>query len=159
MNRKKFPLLVVLAMLCIISTGALKAETESGIKTAREEQAAHRQAVVSANLGLTSAEAEAFWPLYRDYAAEMATVGDRLQAMITALARSYNDQSLTDGQGMAFTQDYLELTRQRLAIRQKYLTLFAQVIPGKSVMRFYQIENKLDASVNSDLAFEIPLVE
>jgi len=36
-----------------------------------------RQALVAANLGLSDAEGEAFWPIYRQYRAEMGAVGDR----------------------------------------------------------------------------------
>ena len=47
-----------------------------------------RQALVAANLGLSDAEGEAFWPIYRQYRAEMGAVGDRMQKLITDYARS-----------------------------------------------------------------------
>jgi len=40
-----------------------------------------------------------------------------------------------------------------------YLGEFAKVLPGRTVARFYQIENKMDAVLRYDLAGTIPVVE
>ena len=36
---------------------------------------------------------------------------------------------------------------------------FAKVLPGRTVARFYQIENKMDAVLRFDLAEAIPVIE
>jgi hypothetical protein len=36
---------------------------------------------------------------------------------------------------------------------------FATVLPGRTVARFYQIENKMDAAIRYDLAAAIPVIE
>lgn len=159
MNWKKASALILLAALPIALAGVIHAQTESDIATTRAALQADRQATVAANLTLTEAQAAAFWPLYREYRAEMALVGDQLQKMITTYAMAYNSASVTDEQGMAITKDYLKLKKDGTDIRSKYLSKFGKVIPGKSVMRFYQIENKLDVIVDAALASEIPLVQ
>ena len=40
-----------------------------------------------------------------------------------------------------------------------YVGEFAKVLPGRTVARFYQIENKMDAVLRYDLAAHIPVVE
>jgi len=159
MDRKKLSVLLLLAALPFAAAGVLNAQTESEMASARADLQADRQAVVAANLPMTETESAAFWPLYREYRAEMALVGDQLQKMIVDYANSYNNASMTDEQGMAVTKDYLKLKKSQLDIRQKYVSKFGKIISGKSVMRFYQIENKLDVIVDAGLASEIPLVE
>ena len=42
-------------------------------------------------------------------------------------------------------------------LRRKYVKRFMKVLPAKKVLRYYQIENKLDAMIDMDLAAMIPL--
>ena len=63
---------------------------------------------------------------------------------------------------LAAVVEELSVTRvesDRLGIRREYLDDFAAVLPGRTVARLYQIENKIDALIRYDLAREIPVVE
>ena len=159
MIMKKPTTLILLFLLALGATGVLQAQTTSDIAVARSDLQADRQAVVAANLPMTEAQAAAFWPVYRTYRTEMAVLGDQTQKMITAYANSYYDAAVTDAQGMALTKDYLKLLKATVELREKYVGRFSEVLPGKSVMRFYQIENTLDAMLMSASADEIPLVD
>ena len=46
-----------------------------------------------------------------------------------------------------------------LKLRQAYLPKFRKVLSEKKVARYYQIENKMQATLNYELAREIPLVQ
>jgi hypothetical protein len=46
-----------------------------------------------------------------------------------------------------------------LKLRQTYLPKFRNALPEKKVARYYQIENKIQATLNYELAKEIPLVQ
>ena len=50
----------------------------SDVELTRAAIQLRRQALVTAVMDLAPKEAEAFWPLYREYRMEMAKVGDRL---------------------------------------------------------------------------------
>jgi hypothetical protein len=56
-------------------------------------------------------------------------------------------------------RDYLAAEADRLKVRRDYIDEFAKVVPGLTVARFYQIENKIDAVVRYDLAATIPVVQ
>ena len=43
-------------------------------------------------------------------------------------------------------------------MKKGYVKKFKKVLPAKKVARYYQVENKLDAIIDVDLAREIPLV-
>ncbi|HEX7880265.1 MAG TPA: hypothetical protein VF720_12700 [Candidatus Eisenbacteria bacterium] len=159
MKRTKLSILALLAVTTLTLPALLLAQKESEIQSVRADLQADRQAVVAANLPMTEAESAAFWPVYREYRAEMAVVGDGLQKLITDYAATYNKSAMTDEQGMMMTKEYLKLRKESLSIREKYVGKFGKIIPGKSVMRLYQVENKLDVVVDASLAGNIPLAE
>ncbi|PYM98114.1 MAG: hypothetical protein DME08_08535, partial [Candidatus Rokuibacteriota bacterium] len=55
--------------------------------------------------------------------------------------------------------DYLALERAHVALLSSYVPRFEKVLPAKKVARLYQIENKMRALVNYELAKQIPLVK
>ncbi len=52
----------------------------------------------------------------------------------------------------------MKIQSDQLRIRKKYLRKFRKVLSPKTLARFYQIENKLDAVANVAMAQGIPLV-
>jgi len=56
-------------------------------------------------------------------------------------------------------QDYLAAEAERAQVRSAYLGEFAKILPGRTVARFYQIENKMDAVLRYDRAATIPVVD
>jgi hypothetical protein len=46
-----------------------------------------------------------------------------------------------------------------LKIKQKYLQDFREALPARKAARFYQLENKMDAELKSQLALIIPLID
>jgi hypothetical protein len=53
----------------------------------------------------------------------------------------------------------LSLEEARSKVRREYVSRFRKVLPDRAVARFFQIERKLDAVVNAELAERVPLVE
>ena len=46
-----------------------------------------------------------------------------------------------------------------IGVQKEYLAGFRSVLPVQEVARFYQLENKMDAEVDAQLALAIPLLE
>jgi hypothetical protein len=114
-----------------------------------------RQALVTAVMDIEGKEAEAFWPLYREYRQEMAKVGDRTVKLLNTYLESY--QTLTDDQAKKILDEYLSIERARNSVKSKYVGKFTKVLPAKKVARFFQIDNKMDAVINAELAQTVPL--
>ena len=55
--------------------------------------------------------------------------------------------------------DYFDIESDMLRIRKRYVRRFQAVIPAMKVTRFYQLENKLDAEVDAELAATMPLFD
>ena len=54
---------------------------------------------------------------------------------------------------------YFEVQQAILNKRQDYMKRFGKVMSGIKVMRFFQLENKVQAEVNAALAVTIPLAD
>ena len=117
---------------------------------------ANKKALVAANLTLSDEEAGRFWPLYDKYQTDLTAVQDRGVKVIQDYTASYHD--LSNEKAMKLADDWLSAEGDRVKVRRDYLPQFAKVLPGKKVVRFYQIENKMDAVVRYELASSIPVV-
>lgn len=158
MTRRMLFVASMLLVLCALATGAHAQSVDdwSRIQQLQAEIKADRQTVVTQNLPLTDAESRNFWPIYKEYRSEIEQLGDRLAKVITAYAANF--EKMTDDRANAFFNEYLDIERDRMEVREKYVPRFRKVLPGQKAARFFQIENKLDAVVNVMIANEIPLV-
>ncbi len=130
-----------------------EADPELLLKTVR----ANRRALVGVNLMLTAEQAATFWPLYDKYQAEVSAAGDRMLAIIDDYVQHYAE--LSNEKALQLMTDYLAAEAERLKVRQTYLPEFAKILPGRTVARFYQLDNKMDAVIRYDLAATIPVID
>jgi hypothetical protein len=162
MSKPHVLLAVILALG--LSTAAIGAEKRGGteapttnMQVLLETIRANRKALVAVNLGLSADEAAKFWPVYDRYQQEMNPIGDRLSALIEDYTANF--RTLSNEKAMQLIEDYLAAEADRIKVRRTYVAEFAKILPGRTVARFYQIENKMDAVLRYDLAAAIPVVE
>jgi hypothetical protein len=148
--------MLITAALAFGAPTALAQVSETDmLQQLRADIQADRQLLVTSNLELTDAEGQAFWPLYREYRAEMGKVGDRLQKLIQDYAKVF--ESVTPEKATSMVDEMMAIHRDELKVKELYLPKFRKVLPEVKVARFLQIENKIDAIVKLELAGAIPL--
>ncbi len=118
-----------------------------------------REVIVERNIQLSQQESQKFWPVYDGYRGAMAKVNDRRVKLITDYADSYVSENLSDEEALRLLSEFLSIEKARLKVKRQYVSRFKKVLPSKKVVRFFQVDNKLDAIVNMELAAEIPLVQ
>ena len=161
-------LVVVFGLLVLgISHGALaqqpaappsdpaKADAMEEIRLTRVGLSVVRQTLITEGMDLTPDEMQTFWPLYRDYRLEAIALGDRMVDLILRYADNYDQ--LTDEVADKLLAEFVSIEQARADLKAKYLPKFNQVLPARKVVRFYQLENKLDIAVLGELAENIPL--
>ncbi len=116
-----------------------------------------RKAIVALNIGLTDYENKAFWPVYDEYWAEMRKLGDRDVALISRFANNYVYENLTNKAADEMFKEWMSIKKQTIKLQEKYAKKFKKAIPEKKVLRYFQIENKLDLIIDSELSAQIPL--
>jgi hypothetical protein len=127
----------------------------SDIALTRASIQLRRQAIVTAVMDLAPKEAEAFWPLYREYRMEMAKVGDRVSKLLVDYTGQYD--TLTDEQANQIMKEWISIEKAKTSVKDKYVARFKKILPARKVMRFFQADNKLDAVLNAQLASIVPL--
>jgi len=133
----------------------LQGDITSDIELTRASIQVRRQALVTAAMDLAPKDADVFWPLYREYREEMAKVNDRFVRLLVGYLENYD--SLTDEAARKMLDEYLSIDRARNGVKSTFVPRFGKVIPAKQVARFFQIDNKLDAVINAELAKLVPL--
>jgi len=108
-------------------------------------------------MNLTKAESEVFWPLYREFQMELQKINDQRVNLIMDYAKNY--ERLSDDKADSIIKEYMDFQNAQLKLKKQYLKKFNKILPSKKVARFYQLENKIDAVINYELAAEIPLVK
>lgn len=150
---------VILAVSAAAALGlaapAAMAQDQGKVEAARLAIETERTALITANLPLTDAEAQAFWPLQREYRGEVRQLNDRTLALLREFGTNYG--TATDKQASDMLKQHLKIQEDRVKLWKKYQGRFEKVLPPKKVARYYQIENKMDAAVAYQMAEAIPL--
>ena len=112
--------------------------------------------IVAANMTLTDAQAEKFWPVYDRYAADLAKVDDTKADLVEEYAKGYD--AMTDEQAKDYIQRRASIEQSILELRVRYIPIFGKVLTGKETALFFQIEWRLGLLIDMELA-QMPLVE
>lgn len=131
--------------------------TGSDATLTRASIQAQRQAIVATAMDLDDKQTIEFWPVYRAYRVEMAKVNDRLLAVLTTYLENYSN--LSDPLARELIDESLRIDQARQDVRNAFLPRFRQVLPDRKVARFLQVERRLDAILNVELAERVPLVD
>lgn len=153
---RPFVLLTALLSLGLGTGVAAQQKPTTDMKIVAEKIRADKKLLVADNMGLTEAEAAKFWPVYDAYQTSLGTIAQRNLALIKSYAASYN--SMTDATADKLLTDMLAIEQDRVALMGSYRPKFAATVPAMKVARYYQIENKVRAVINYELADAIPLV-
>ncbi len=140
----------------LISSSALAQQAREQVELSRSIIQTERQIIVASNMGLTEQEAEDFWPVFKDFQEALRRVSDRRADLILELAKEFN--SLSGEKAQEMLKDYLNIQAERTKVKQKFVGSFNKVLPPKKVVRYFQIESKLDSVIDYELAARIPLV-
>ena len=131
--------------------------TDDDIKMMRQDVQSAKEDIIKDTMQFTDAEGTAFWPLYKQYAAEQHAIADKRLALINDYAKKYDTLSDSDAKDM--TQRLLQIDDDTLALRKKYLPKFQTALGAKRAAKFYQVDNRLTLIVNVQIASVVPLIQ
>jgi len=114
-----------------------------------------KKQIVAANMDLTDAEAEKFWPVYNHYAEDMAKIYDTKIALFQEYLENFD--SISGDEAESYLRRRAAVEEDIMQIRLKYLPEFRKVLTGRETALFYQIDWRLDLMINLQLA-QAPMV-
>ena len=119
---------------------------------------ADKKLIVAQTVGLTDVEGKAFWPIYDAYQADLAKINARLKTAVEGYAVDYNAGTMTDAKATALTTEAIAIEEALVTLKKTYVAKLNGVIPATKIARYIQVENKVRAQVNYELAAGIPFV-
>jgi hypothetical protein len=128
---------------------------DQDIQLLKSNVRAQKKQIVAANMDLTEAEAEKFWPVYNQYAADLATIYDTKIALFQEYLENYD--SMSGEQAESYLRRRAAVEEDMMQVRLKYLPQFRKVLTGRETALFYQIDWRLDLMINLQLA-QAPLI-
>jgi len=163
--KKTIVAVLMLAGAALLESGVVFAQaqatqasgTDKDIQLLRQDVRSQKKQIVAANMQLTDAEAEKFWPVYDQYTAEVTKLGDTRVALIKQYAQNYD--TLTDAQANDLMQKWGGLEESVAQLRLKYIPNFEKVVSAKKTALFFQIDRRLSLIIDLQLASAIPLVQ
>ena len=149
----------VLAITLIGFVGVALAEDKAAdnMDLVKEKIRTDKKLFIATNMQLTESEAKAFWPVYEAYQADLAKLRDREIKLIEKFAVNY--ETMSDDAAKTLLEDSLSIDSDHQKLRQSYLSKIRGVLPDKKVARYYQLESKIDAVLEYEMAKRIPLVQ
>jgi hypothetical protein len=123
----------------------------------RSDVRAQKTAILAQVMGFTEAEDAAFWPLYREYDAEMARLGDQRVALIAEYARQFTQ--LTDAAAAELGDKAVELEARRQAAKAACYERVKKALSPRTALRFLQVEQQLLLIIDLQISAALPIVE
>jgi len=159
MNRS---LLALTAGMLLMGNAAAQAQTQSpnlndDTQMLLSQIQADKAAVVLKSLELTDPEARAFTPVYDEYQKERKEIAQRQIAELNKFASNYG--SMTDKAAGEILKSWFKIQEDKNDLVEKYAKKFDHVLPKTKVLRFVQVENKLETVVDLQAARVIPLAK
>jgi len=153
-NRMILPMLgLVMAWPFLVSA---KDKPANNMQFVIEKVRADKKLFIAGNMQLTEAEAKGFWPVYEAYQDELFLLRARTLKLINDYAEAYKE--MTNDTAKKLLDEYMAIEAVDLKLRKKYLGKFRKVLPDVKVVRYYQIENKINAALMYEVAANIPLI-
>jgi uncharacterized membrane-anchored protein YhcB (DUF1043 family) len=150
-------LLILGVVMGMVVSGIAQDKPADNMQIVLEKVRADKKLLVSENMQLTEAEAKAFWPVYDQYQDELFLLRSRTAKLIKDFSDAY--EKMTNETAKKLMDEYITIETLGPKLRQTYLPKFRKVLPEVKVVRYYQIENKIQAVLMYELAKNIPLMK
>jgi ribosome-binding ATPase YchF (GTP1/OBG family) len=152
-------LIAVAAVAAIGAAGTTLAQTAPNSRDQTEllvsQIQTDKRAVVLAAMNMSDAEVATFTPIYDAYQAEMKDIFTRGTDVLNKFASNY--ETMTDDAAKSILKDFFKVRDDRNAMVKKYAKKMEKELPATTVLRWVQVENKLNALLDYEAARIVPL--
>jgi len=134
-----------------------QALSQSDAELLRSDLRTKKAALIADRMHFTDKEAEVFWPVYRQYEVELAEIADKKIALLKNYVSQH--ETMTDQQAKQLAEDVFHVDQRTLDLRAKCFGALEKKLPAKTVVRWLQLERRLQLYVDAQLAKELPTIK
>lgn len=145
----------------MVVTGKGRAEepgmSSSDYELLRSDIRTKKATLIAQQLKFTDQEAAVFWPVYRQYEVELAGILDKKIALLKDYMSHH--ETMTDAQAKQLAENVFKVDQQTLDLRMKCFNTLEKSMSPKTVVRWLQLERRLQLFVDAQLAKELPAIK
>ena len=130
--------------------------TQEYIALLRENVSAEKAKLVGTVMQFDAEDAAKFWPIYRDYDAELNKLNDLRVANIKEYARTYTE--MTDAKADELIKNAMTFQKQRDELLGKYYERVKQELGAITAARFLMVEHQLLLIIDLKIVSSLPVV-
>jgi hypothetical protein len=162
MNTRKSPLFALaLAAISLAGVGAagsaIAQSTADDTELLLTQIQTDKRAVVLKSMQLDDAQMAAFIPVYDAYQKDRKVLAEGTVNLLNSYAANYD--SMTDDAAGKLLKDWMKLEEERHDLVKTYVKKLDKVLPKTKVLRFVQIENKLNTVLSLPAVRAVPLAQ
>ena len=150
--------LVSLVMLMAMPCSALAQGAQQDIDEGRAMVRAGFRGLIREEISMTEQESAAFWPVYDEYERAVTAIMDRYSRLVSDYVDRFDRGDLSNEYANDLLDEYFAIRQERLDVRRAFMPKFKAILPSLKVAQLYQLENKVNAEVDIQLAMAIPLI-
>jgi len=139
----------------LISSMALFALPNTEIELALISKAAQKKALVLINMNLKDEVKENFGKLYDEY--QLKLMKQRIGELTLISNYAKEHKNMTNENSDKLIAEWLTVEEAELALKKEYMAKFKKVMPSSDVIRYFQIENRIQLANEINRAKAIPL--
>ena len=134
-----------------------QANLRAYVELLRSDIRAQKVAIITELMAFSEGEDKAFWPIYREYDAELVALNDEKLKGVQQFAENY--ATLTDAMADSLASKALELESRRTALKQKYHARIKSELSPRIAARFLQIENQILLLIDLQIVAALPIIQ
>ena len=143
------------ALLMMIAATALA--QNNTLELLRQDLKTQKVDIMTASVPLTEKEADAFWPIYRDYDHELSKIGDRRIKVIKEIAESYQGMDVKKAESLV--KESFSIAEARNSLLKKYYNKMSKAVGVLTAARFLQVENQMLTLLDAQVIDQVPLIK
>ena len=145
----------ILIILILLVPATLPAE--NSIEFDVENIFAQKKAAIKDHIALSEKQSTVFWPLYDKYEKKEINIFIRRVSHIREYMQEH--KNLSDEKAESMMNDFLQIEADALKLKRGLVKKFSEILPSKTVFRFFVFEELLEAGFFSQIAEELPQIE
>jgi Spy/CpxP family protein refolding chaperone len=146
-----------LAFAAVTAFAQGQAAPVNDMQALREAVKTDKKALVAKSLDLTPAEAKKFWPIYDTYQRALDASNRQVARAVESLVGF--DRPMSDAFGKQLANELIVADENEIKARRKMQNQLMRALPPKKAARYLQLESKIRAFQDYDLAVAIPLIK
>lgn len=160
--RRQLLSLLALGLVFTVAAGVARAQDpyrahNPYLELARSDLRTEKADVITRAMEFTPDEASVFWPIYREYDAQLTELWDSRIEMLRKYAEHY--ETMTDEVAEEIAEAMFDLDRQGGVLLQETFRRVAHEMSAITAAKFVQLERLMNMVIRLQIAAELPLIQ